>query len=84
MMFREEHAKKPSGLPIGAQNMKKEIETWDSRGFVKIIQQGPYFGKMGLIIKQLESSSKQKWYLLDIEGLEVGLPENMIEMAVKK
>ncbi|MCK5397971.1 MAG: hypothetical protein KAJ33_06970 [Thermoplasmata archaeon] len=84
MLYREEHAKKRLSLSRGAQNVEKEIEAYDSRGFVKIIQQGPYFEKIGLIIKQLESQSSQKWYLINVDGLEVGLSENAFEYNENK
>ena len=79
MLYREEYAKKRLSLSRGAQKVEKEIEAYDSRGFVKIIQPGPYYGKIGIIVRQLVNSGNQKWYLIKVNDLEISLPEQALE-----
>lgn len=70
--------KKINDIKIDTESRLKD-DMMDSKGFVKVIQPGPYYGKIGIILKHLESSDNLNWYLVDVEGQKVGLEGKMLE-----
>ncbi|MCK5037607.1 MAG: hypothetical protein KAS16_00775 [Thermoplasmata archaeon] len=50
---------------------------------VIITQPGIFHMKCGVIAGRLDNNDKQNWFLIKVEGLEVGLPESDIERGVK-